>query len=115
MADMKKMFYDTFLNSYVAEKETIAPPERYIETYRGSKGIYVESWWVKNKDIHSADKPLCLNVAYPAEEYYDEKAHDSTLEYMCNRDSVTPIRLRYFVLPEEKFDEYAERFGIDYD
>lgn len=98
------MYYDVFAEEYVKEKDPYAPPERYCFTTRGVEGIYVDHW--EDKD------GLCMDVAYLADEYYTEE-HTRKLKAMCERENFKPLRLRYFTLPAEKFDEYVKQFGLE--
>lgn len=101
------MYYDSFSNEYVMKPDETAPPERYAKTLRGTNGIYIDSWWVE-----SNGEKMCLDVAYLPDEYYDGNIHDQRLIAMCEKNNCKPIILRHFVLPSEKFDEYAKRFGL---
>lgn len=44
---MDKIYYDQFTNEYTTEKDIIAPPERYLTTFRGDNN-YAERWKVRN-------------------------------------------------------------------
>ena len=99
-----KMYFDLFAERYVLEKDPNAPPERYMETVRGVPGVYIDHW--------VDDKGLCLDIAYTSDEYYSEE-HDRRYRAMCEEQGFKATRLRYFTLPEEKFDEYLLRFHID--
>ena len=68
-----QMYYDMFEDSYVLEQDLGAPPERYILLFRGTNGMYVESWIVND------NKNLCMDIAFnedamPAHEF-DERVN----------------------------------------
>ena len=107
------MYFDVRRNEYVGEKEPYTAPECYIAAFRGSKGIYIDTW---NGTCEDKPGQKCrLDIAYPAEEYYDNQQHELKEKFMFEENKFTPTSLAYFTLPEEKFDEYVERFGIEDD
>lgn len=81
-----------------------APPERYVKTIRGSNGICVENW--------EDEFGKCLAIAYPEEDYYNLPMHDAIYNTMCNNNKFKPRKLRYFVLPESRFDEVVKNMGL---
>lgn len=107
------MYFDVRRNEYVGEKEPCAAPEFYIPVFRGPKGIYIDTWNVTRED--KPGKKFLLGIAYLAEEYYDSLHHDAKEKFMFEKNKFTPTSLAYFTLPEDKFDEYVERFGVEDD
>ena len=104
---LDKIYYDSFEDSYVLTKDVIAPPERYIPTYKGENGIYIESWEVNDH------KNCCMNIAFNENNYYDTNNHYAILRNMMEKNHCKLTRLRYFVIPEHKFDEYVEYFNLE--
>lgn len=102
------IYYDSFAQEYVLEKEVTAPPERYIPTckYKGENGVYIENW----KDADGR----CLSIAYSSDEYYTPM-HDAKYEYVCKQNAFHPQRLKSFVIPEEKFDQYINEIYAQMD
>lgn len=100
-----EMFYDCFADTYTAERDPYAPPERYLVAHRGPKGTYIDHWSARRGD----DK-ITINVEYSTDEYYNDEIHTQKLREACNKNDCKLIILREFTLPEEKFDEYVERF-----
>ena len=103
-----KMYYDAFTEEYVLEPDPTAPPERYVETIRGGLGVYVDRW----AGECDGQPGYALDIAYTTEEYYSD-VHDLRYQEMCEAQNFKATRLICFVLPEEKFDEYVERFGLE--
>ena len=102
------MYYDSFAEEYVLKPDPYAPPERYVMTVRGTPGIYIDHWGGEHNGISGC----ALDIAYATDEYYSE-VHDMRYRSMCEEHGFKATHLRYFTLPEEKFDEYVERFGLD--
>ena len=102
------MYYDTFTEEYTLTKDPIAPPERYLPATRGSRGIYIESWL---GTVEGIEEECCLSIAYHEDQYYSN-VHDWIMIDRFKDQHFTPKCLRYFVIPEDKFDEYVERFGL---
>jgi hypothetical protein len=114
---LTRIYYDYFDNSYVTEKDPYAPPERYLETKRGPSGKYTEIWLVNIEDDDGMPIKLddIIQVDFDAEDYYDHNYHSGCLSmaFAVHSDkNIMPVRMKTFILPEEKFDEYAKRFGI---
>ena len=106
---LTKMYWDTFGREYTLRIDEIAPPERYVTTYRGEPGIYIEQWIVSKDGV---EEELRLDVAYSEIEYRNPMLHNMKLERMCKENNCRALYLCGFVLPQEKFDEYVERFGL---
>jgi len=102
---ISNMLYDVFANEYTKEMDPNAPPERYIPTYRGNKGMYEETWEVEDNNCN------ILNITYTIDEYYDSERHNARFKLVCGNHK--PVKLRSFTLPEEKFDEYVHLFGLE--
>lgn len=96
------MYYDDFANEYTLDKEPTAPPERYLETLRGNDN-YIEKWSIGNG--------LFIDVAYSQYavdnryvnriRHFQEQTHNCLLSTMVS-----------WTIPDKKFDEYVERFGL---
>ena len=97
-----KLYYDHFTNSYVFEKDEIAPPERYILLLRGTGESYIESWYV------DTELSRCLNIMFNADEYNDPMLRQGVIKHMCEENRCKLVRLRYIVIPGKKFDEICE-------
>ena len=107
MNKITEMYFDSFANAYVLKPDPYAPPERYVLTMRGSKGVYIDHWGGEKNGVPG----FVMDVAYSSEEYYSE-IHDIRFFDMCKEQGFTATHLRYFTLPEEKFDEYLSRFDL---
>ena len=105
---IEKMYYDDFTNTYVITKDPYAAPERYVETFRGSPGVYIDHWGGE-KDGQPGH---ALSVAYTSDEYYSDE-HAARFRLMCDQHHFKPTHYRYFTLPAEKFDEYVKRFHLE--
>ena len=99
-----QMYYDTFEDSYVLEQDLGAPPERYILLFRGTNGMYVESWMVND------DKNLCMSIAFNEDEYYDNDWYYTTLQEMCKKHNCKLSRRRYIAIPANEFDERVNKY-----
>lgn len=99
-----RFYYDIFDDEYVLNRIENAPPERYIETVRGPNGACTENW----EDGFGQ----CLTIAYSEEEYYNPPMYDAIYNTMCTKNMFKPRKLRYFVLPESRFDEVVRKFGL---
>lgn len=109
MIDQDYIYFDTFGDTYVLQKEPNAPPERYITIYKGALDFYTESWYVK---VDGKGEDLCLDFAFDEEEYDNICFHDSVLKTKCEKNNCTLSRLRYIVMPPVAFNQvlgYAER------
>ena len=98
-----KLYYDHFTESYVLEKDEIAPPERYTLFFRGTGELYIESWYVD----HVRSK-CCLNIMFNADEYNDPMLRQGVIKRMCEKNRCKLVRLRHVVIPGEKIDEICE-------
>lgn len=99
-----ELYYDHFAESYVLKKDENAPPERYTLFLRGTGESYIESWYVD----HVRSKCLNLNIMFNADEYNDPLLHQEVVKHMCEENRCKLVRLRYVVIPGEKFDEICE-------
>lgn len=111
---LNKIYYDSFTNEYCLPSEEdfgIAPPERYIPTYRGSDDkTYIENWLV---NVHpELDEDLRLSIAFSKDEYYDKKMHSCILSEQEQKHNCRLIMLKYWIIPDDKFDEYCHRFDL---
>lgn len=99
---MDKLYYDHFTESYVLEKDEIAPPERYTLFFRGTDESYIESWYVDH------ERSKCLNIAFDADEYNDPLLHQGVITRRCEENGCELVGLRYIVIPGKKFDEICK-------
>lgn len=99
-----QFYYDVFDEKFVLNRIENAPPERYVETLRGINGVCTESW--------EDESGKCLTIAYPEEDYYNPPMRDAIYNEMCNKNKFKPRKIRYFVLPESRFDEVVRKFGL---
>lgn len=109
MIDQDYIYFDTFGDTYVLQKEPNAPPERYITIYKGALDFYTESWAVK-VDGKSGD--LRLDFAFDEEEYDNIYFYNSILKTKCEKNNCTLSHLVYIVMPPIAFNQvlgYAER------
>ena len=97
-----ELYYDRFTESYVFKKDETAPPERYTLFFRGTGESYIESWYVD----HVRSK--CLNIMFDADEYNDPLLRQGVIKRMCEENRCKLVRLRYVVIPGEKFDEICK-------
>lgn len=107
------IYYDTFENSYVLERDENAPPERYVRTCRGIDGMYIESWVVYS-DICDEDD-LRLKIAFSEEDYNDKDQHDITVKHMMDMNHCKPTKLRYVTIPAHRFDEIVKQLEEERD
>lgn len=98
-----KIYYDSFTNEYCSEEdlETIAPPERYLPTFRGDE-VYVE--------VYEAEG-LRLDIAYT--EFDIQEGMVNRVRFAVARRHGFPLNIANMVrwtIPSKKFDEYYKRF-----
>lgn len=105
---INKMFYDAFTEEYTLKINEYSPPERYVLTLKGPAGVYVDHW----EGEHNGVPGYALDIAYASDEYYSEE-HDRRFYEMCKEQGFKATHLRYFTLPEEKFNEYVKRFKVE--
>ena len=109
MIDQDYIYFDTFGDTYVLQKEPNAPPERYITLYKGAMNFYTESWAVK---VDGKGEDLRLSIAFDEEEYDNIHFHDSMLKTQCEKNNCTLSHLVYIAMPPAAFYQvlgYAER------
>ena len=102
MIDQDYIYFDTFDDTYVLQKEPNAPPERYIMLYKGKINFYSESWAVK---VNGKDETLCLSIVFDEEQYDNIHLHNLILKAQCERNNCTLLRLRYIVMPPVAFNQ----------
>ena len=103
----RHMYWDRFNDSYTLEINEYAPPERYVLVYCGTDGMYCESWNVNHR------KDICLQIAFKEEFYFDHDYHSAMVKHICEQNHCVLSSLRYVAIPKHKFDEYAQRFGLN--
>lgn len=94
-----KLYYDHFTESYVLEKDEIAPPERYTLFFRGTDESYIEAWYVDH------ERSRYLNIMFNADEYNDLLFRQQIRKCRCEENECELVELRYIVIPNKKFDE----------
>lgn len=99
-----QMYYDTFEDSYVLERDLNAPLERYIVLYRNKGDMYVESWAVNDNEN------LCMSIAFNEDDYYDNDWYYTTLQEMCKKHNCKLSRRRYIAMPAHEFDERVNKY-----
>lgn len=106
---INKIYFDTFAREYVGEKDRdqIAPPERYIATYRSGFDAFIEHWVVSDA-VGSR-----LDIAYSRDDYYDKKAHMRIYNAMVEEHHCKPSYLLSYSVPDDLFDDYLKRFNIE--
>ena len=108
---ISEMYYDAFANEYVTSKDLYAPPERYVFTKRGTlPSTYIEKMKVCQKGIERF-----FDIVFTEEEYsnYDLAVKRIKAVQEETGFAFTSGVCEEFTLPPEKFDEYANRFGLD--
>lgn len=100
MIDQDYIYFDTFGDTYVLQKEPNAPPERYITLYKGAMNFYTESWAVK---VDGKGEDLRLSIAFDEEEYDNIHFHDSMLKTKCEKNNCTLSHLVYIAMPPAAF------------
>jgi hypothetical protein len=99
------IFYDWFANEYTTEREIIAPPERYLLTYRGVNNTnYIESYIEE-------DTKECLDFAYSTTER-DLKIVEEKRKYFLKENGFFISQMRHWTIPADLFDKYVERFDL---
>ena len=103
---IEKMYYDTFIQSYVLNKpenDGIYPPERFIPTYRGAdEDIIIECYEV---NTNGCNEKLRTSIAFTLYEYrhsYNSiiRRHEAMYSYKIRR-------LLYWTIPCKLFDKYV--------
>lgn len=108
---LDKIYYDTFKNEYCLPTENdfgVAPPERYIATYRGyDPELYIEYWAVES------DKGDKLAIAIPKTDYRKTDIHDQILQAQEVNHNCKLRRLLYWTIPPKEFDDFCKRFDLN--
>ena len=110
---MKIMYYDWFTNTYVSqyryERDTVAPPERYLKTIRG-KDTYLEHY-----DVSKAlGEDMRLDIAYSDMDVELKMVNRIRFD-IAEQNRITHLELcplLYWIIPANKFDGYYERFEL---
>ena len=106
---LTKIYYDSFTNEYCLPSEEdfgVAPPERYLATYKGYDNCYIETWDV------SSDHGDRLEIAYTADDYADKSIVAEIQRAMEENYHCKLRSLLRWCIPAEKFDEYCKRFHL---
>ena len=92
-----KIYFDTFANTYVTEKDVYAPPERYYEISPSEDvDAYVETW--------ATNIGLLLDIAYTDLDI--ENKHISSIRKSIAKEiSVELLYLVEYSIPKNKYDE----------
>lgn len=104
-----RMYYDSFANEYCSVKDAesemgVAPPERFLLTLRGIDE-YVECYECNG---------LRLGIAYTEEAIRHGLVNRIRFsEAERHGFPFSTARMIRWTIPAKKFDEYAERFGIE--
>lgn len=99
------IFYDWFSNEYTTEREIIAPPERYILTFRGNiDGFFEESY------IEKGTEKGCY-ITYSAAER-DAGIVEPKRQYFFEKYGFSNPRMRHWTIPADLFDKYVKEFNL---
>ena len=101
------IFYDWFSNEYTTEREIIAPPERYIMTFRVIVDDFFEETYVEK-----GSRPVkCCCIAYSAAER-DAGIVEPKRQYFFEKYGFSNPRLRHWTIPADLFDKYVKKFDL---
>lgn len=103
------MYYDVFADEYTLELSPYAPPERYIKTICGDD-IYIETWLV-DKNTKNLDTSDLLDVAYSQDDR-DNNRENIIRNDMQDKYDVCLRHIIRWVIPKDKFIEYAKMFDL---
>jgi len=96
---MKVLYYDRFANEYTTEKSATAPPERYIQIFRGlDDSRWLEQWFCIDKNGHEG----ILGISYPNDEY---ETSDMFRKFHADKNKVKLINLKSVTYPTKLYDE----------
>lgn len=102
--EIEYMWYDAFENAYTKTKNEYAPPERYTLTFKGSDNYtYQENWCVGEGEV--------IGIAYSAEKY-DSGECVRVRKEIAEYHNVELKKLRYWVIPADRYDKYEIEFGL---
>lgn len=102
----KVIYYDNFANTYCLTTDVIAPPERYLPTYRGTDDkIYIETY---------ERCGIRLNISYSKE---DRKFNlVNRIRYSVaekNNFNINSATLIKWVIPCDLYDKYVEDYCLE--
>ena len=96
---MKDLYYDRFANEYTTEISVTAPPERYIQIFRGlDDSRWFEHWFCKDENGREGD----LGIAYTDDEY---ETSDMLRKLQADKNKVKLVYLKSVTYPTKLFDE----------
>lgn len=93
------VYWDTFAEKYVIDKDTTAPPERYIFVYCNDNNIYTETWLVGD------DRQL--SVAYTADDLIEKRA-DWIRNSVANQHGASLLYMIRLGIPKKYFNKILE-------
>lgn len=93
------VYWDNFAERYVIDKDTIAPPERYIIIYCNDNSIYTETWSIGNSKQ--------LSVAYTADDLIKKRA-DRIRNSVANQHNVSLLYMIRLGIPKKYFNKILE-------
>ena len=92
------LYFDRFAGEYTTEKSAYAPPERYIQIYRGlGETIWIEHWFCTDKNGREG----ILGIAYTDDEY---EASDMLRKFQADKNKVRLINLKSVTYPAKLYD-----------
>lgn len=103
METPKVIYYDRFADTYCLTTETIAPPERYLPTYRGvDDSIYIETY--ENDGYR-------LDIAYSKESRKNGLVnHIRFSEAERHGFNLNSAELIRWIIPNDLYDKYVEEY-----
>ena len=94
-----EIYYDRFAGEYTTEKSVTAPPERYIQIYRGlGETIWIEHWFCTDENGREGD----LGIAYTDDEY---ETSDMLRKFQADKNRVKLVYLKSVTYPTKLYDE----------
>lgn len=88
-----RLYWDTFADRMITEKDEFAPPERYI-AYHCGEDLFIEKWYVGNNQY--------LEISYTEFDYENGLVGDIR-KHLADRNNVKLSRLTEWTIPEKQY------------
>ena len=105
------IYYDSFTEEYVTEKDYYAPPERYIAYMKGTEGVYTEKFSV----CVNGDPSFRLDFSYSEFEmtnYPKLVANNRLLHFEKNNIPKEATRLIAYIVPPSVYDKIVKEWEL---
>jgi len=96
-----EIYFDRFAGEYTTEKSVTAPPERYIQIFRGlDDSCWLEHWFCTDGIAREGD----LGIGY-ANDKYENESLDMLRKFHADKNKVKLVYLKSVTYPAKLYDE----------